>query len=57
MSMLSLLKFLEFDLVKFCVLNLDKTLILTKFYLLVVGRDEERGDLRGSVNYLFESLN
>ena len=41
--MLSLLKFLEFDLVKFCVLNLDKTLILIKFYLLVVGRGEERG--------------
>lgn len=54
--MLSLLKFLEFDLVKFCVLNLDKTLILTKFYLLVVGRGR-KGDLRGSVNYLFESLN
>ena len=43
MSMLSLLKFLEFDLVKFCVLNLDKTLILTKFYLLVVGKGIERG--------------
>lgn len=41
--MLSLLKFLEFDPVKFCVLNLDKTLIPTKFYLLVVGRGEERG--------------
>lgn len=41
--MLSLLKFLEFDLVKFCVLNLDETFILTKFYLLVVGRGEERG--------------
>ena len=43
LSMLSLLKVLEFDLVKFCVLNLDKTLILTKFYLLVVGKGIERG--------------
>ena len=41
--MLSLLKFLEFALVKFCVLNLDKTLILTQFYLLVVGQGIERG--------------